>query len=69
MSKNIYETGVDESDPKSILDRAKMLKNAGSLRAFLGQLSADNRRELSPYIERYKDAAMKRKGPSGIWSK
>lgn len=63
MSKNIYETGVDESDPKSILDRAKMLKNAGSLRAFLGQLSANKRRELSPYIERYKDAAMKRKGP------
>ena len=63
MPDLIYDTGVDESAPESILNRAKMLKSAGSLRAFLGQLSADDRRKLTPYIERYKDAAMKRKGP------
>jgi DNA mismatch repair protein MutH len=65
MSKNIYDTGVDESDPGSILGMAKMLENAGSLRAYHDSLSAADKAAVKNPLKGYVSARMVRNVKKG----
>ncbi len=65
MSKNIYVTGDNESDPESLLKRAIMLKNAGTLRSFHDSLSANDKAALKNPIKGYVSARMVRSVKKG----
>lgn len=60
MDQEIYNTGDNESDPKSLLARALMLKNAGTLRAFYDGLKAADKAALKKPLEAYINARMVR---------
>jgi DNA mismatch repair protein MutH len=69
MSDRIYRTGVNESDPKSILARALMLVKSGSLKAFHNDLEAVVKAALKDPLKGYVSARMARsvkKGSMGI---
>jgi DNA mismatch repair protein MutH len=68
MTKRIYDSGDNESDQESLLKRAIMLKNAGTLRAFHNSLSATDKAALKKPLKGYVSARMARtvkKGPKG----
>ena len=68
MTKRIYDSGDNESDQESLLKRAIMLKNAGTLRAFHDSLSATDKAALKKPLKGYVSARMTRtvkKGPRG----
>lgn len=54
----VYVTGIDESCRDSILARAIELRNAGTLRAFLGKIDPVERLKIKPAIKTYKKSKM-----------
>ena len=54
----VYVTGIDESCRDSILARAIELRNAGTLRAFLGKIDPVERLKIEPAIKTYKKSKM-----------
>jgi hypothetical protein len=65
IKKSIYNTGDNESDPESLLERAIMLKNAGTLRAFYDSLSATDKAALKNPLKSYVSARMVRSVKKG----
>lgn len=61
MTRRIYETGVDESNPETILAHAVKLKNSGTLRKFHDELNKGAREALKLHLVGYLNATMKRK--------
>lgn len=61
MTKRIYDSGTNESDPGSLLHRAITLKDAGTLRAFHSTLSATDKAALKKPLGGYIEARMGRR--------
>lgn len=56
--ERVYVTGIDENCRVSILARAKELKNAGTLRAFLRKIESTDRLKIKPAISTYEKSKM-----------